>query len=245
MSKITDAIHRAQADRYMWLNPNSSRLEPVVTARQPLSHGSIVVETPPTARTAAAEPSATTTGGIASPAQPTEAARVATAPGAAGTPESWEEAIALVTKQLEACEQQLAKHHGEQVRVQAKIRAAEQLLAEVEREQTGLRAAQEQAVEQAAAVERTRTVWIRQLEALRECAVLSHACRVAEQELHTNTTLITRTTQSQQQITGELAHYQQRGESLRQQVEQLRFKLANALASTGTTEKNDSSDGKA
>ena len=209
MSKITEALHRAELDRNA---ANTAFFVRPQTAPKVSGFSAATVSfSPPVPEVAPAE-------------------------NLSRTQESWEQAIALVTKQLESCEEQMAAHTSEQSHLQARLQAAEELAAKIERERIEIRQAQEQATQKAASLEKTRTLWARQLEALRECAVLSQACRAAEQELKANAACVNQSVASQKRLAEELAQYQQKDQVLRGQVEALRFKLASALASTGTTD---------
>lgn len=237
MSKITDAIRKAESDRGILMGSHDlqgsvRQFEAALLSRR-AGNGQAVVLTASKTTTEAPVTIPTTTG--------TSAVKPPVEKAIGGVSqqyslESWEQAIELVTKKLEECEQRIAEHNGEQVRLQARLKASEELKAEIEREQATIREAQTKAQQQTTLIEKNRTVWLRQLEALRECAVLSQACRVAEGELSANDRLVAQTLSSQEKIADELAHFNQRGEALRQQVVQLRFKLASALASTGTTD---------
>ncbi len=151
-------------------------------------------------------------------------------------PESWDQAIELVKKQLEAYEQRAAQNTGEQVTLNAQLTAHDQLMVTLDHEREALKQRLEEQAKATSAIESEKASWVRQLEALRECQVLSHAASLAEEELRANASLVAHITQSQQRVAQEHHHYQQRGEQLTQLVEQLQFKLGQALAFTGTTD---------
>ena len=156
------------------------------------------------------------------------------APVGAATPEAWDQAIERVRRRLTQHEEQVARTAGEQTRLKAQLAANEQLLGQMEQERQALHERLREGTQTAAAIETTKTSLLRQLDALRECQILSHDCRMAEQELSANTTAVSHLTASQQRVEQELAHYRQRGEALEQDVAQLRFKLSQALAHTDT-----------
>ncbi len=212
MSKITNALHRAELDRSTAYPVFSARPQTIFVKNGRVASGPAAVSFPP------------------APAE------IVPVENISKTLESWEQAIALVAKQLESCEEQMAAQASEQSHLQERLQAAEALTAKIERERIEIRQAQEQATQKAASLEKTRTLWVRQLEALRECAVLSQACRAAEQELKANAECVNQSIASQKRLAEELAQYQQKDQVLRGQVEALRFKLASALASTGTTD---------
>ena len=141
---------------------------------------------------------------------------------------SLDEAIAGAVRQLAESEQQVA--------------ASQQLARQLEQERERLQQRPSEVARTTPALEATRVVRVRQLEALRECQALAHAASSAEEELRANAGRIAQITASQQQLAQELAQHQQQTPVLQQRVEQLRFKLAQALACTGTTSTYDASD---
>ncbi len=147
--------------------------------------------------------------------------------------ESWEEAMALVSKQLQECEQQLANQSSDQAKRQER-------LAQLEEEKKNLSALQLETSEKSVLLEKSRLAWTRQLDALKECALLSRTYREAEQALQANQQRIAATQESQNQLANTLAAYQQQQADLQKQAEQVRFRLANALAATGTTDQRAS-----
>ena len=148
----------------------------------------------------------------------------------------FDKAIERVTQQLAAIETRVARGAGERVRLTAQLQANEQLVAAIGREQIELKQ-QLASVEQAMrAVDADRAAYVRQLDSLRECQVLSHTVRVMEQELAANAKALEAIARTQQHVYQEQAHYQQRAQTLAQQLEGLRFRLAQALAFTGTTD---------
>jgi hypothetical protein len=260
MSKVTNALRRAELDRQMGAGNGTSNLpgylrairdelkEEIRLAEQAFIRRSApAIEGPsalPEPAPASAVESRATGHQTASGTALTTGASVVEGPAAAptdrvvGGPASWDEVIESVRTQLGECEQHAARQTGDQVHLRAQLAASEQLLARIEQERTVLRQRLEQAAHASEAIEQTKAAFIRRLEALRECQVLSHACRMAERELEANGLLITHATQSQQRVTEELAHYQERSDVLQHQVNQLRFQLAKALAVTGTTEQD-------
>lgn len=148
--------------------------------------------------------------------------------------ETWEQALEVVKRRLAESEEQAARHAADETRHKAQLAAGEQVLARVQQEQQDTRQQLEQSQRAAAAAAGTKAVCLRQLEALRDCQVLAHACRATERELSTSIMMVSQATQTQARASAELAHHREREEALRQQVEQLRFQLAKALASTST-----------
>lgn len=213
MSKITDALRRAEAEGAVIRSAYFARPEAAFVPERVISGFS-------------------TTPAAYSPPSPKAQAEEENS----GSLKSWEQAIAQVTKQLERCDEQIAAQAGEQSQLQSRMQAAEALAAKVERERAEIRKAQEQAAEKAASLEKSRMLWARQLEALRECAVISQACRDAEKELKANAESVDRAIALQKRAAEEREHYEQQEIVLRGKVEALRFKLAGALASTGTTD---------
>ncbi len=240
MSKITDAIRKAEIERSAsYPGPEAPRVTQSFTptggdpngskGADALRHGRPVYTVMPTAAAESPRTSATGPSGTDDRTIPAE-------PSAAASPESWDKAIELVKRQLGGYEQQVARQAGELSHLQAQLSASEQLSAKLDQERASLRERLQQETETAAALDRARASWVKQLEALRECQELSHACRMAEQDLEANTAMLARITQSRQQVDVEMVHYQQRCEKLRQQVGQLRFRLGHVLALTGTAE---------
>ena len=86
------------------------------------------------------------------------------------------------------------------------------------------------------AVDEERASWLRRLDSLRECQVLSHTVRVTEQELAANAERLKGIESTQQQVNREREHCDQREQALQQRLTELRFKLGQALAFTGTTD---------
>lgn len=182
--------------------------------------------------TTTSELSASPTSGVAGP-QP---AAIKLSTFTAHPPESWEQAIELVKQKLAAYEQDVARREAERMRLKAQLVASEQLLTHIEQERQRLQQRQEDTDKLSSSMQVAQEAWRRQLEALRECQLLSHAVQMAEQELQANAALIARVSQSQQLVTEELERYRQRGEMHQKHLEQLRFQLAQALVVTGTTD---------
>ena len=228
MSKVMEAIQKAAREQKVTAAGMSAfsvnaKWTNGVLARQPQE---------------ASAPSAPPAAGIACGAeQPADASSRTPGAPSAGSRESWDQALELVKRQLEAHEQRAARQDAEVLKAKAQLAAADALRVQAEREREGARARVEAAERQASELESAKVTWVRQLEALRECQKLSHTAKMAAEELDTNTTLVARITQSQQRAGEDLAYYQQRGEALRQQVEALRFQLAQALTFTGTIER--------
>ena len=157
--------------------------------------------------------------------------------------ESWEQAMEVVKRQLAQYEEQAARQAADQTRLKAQVAATEQLAAQVEAERRRLQGCVAESDQAVASIESTKGVWVRQLEALRECQMLSHAVRMTEEEFQAAALLAQRVRQSQQQVTQELQHHDQRREALAQQLSQLRFQLAKVLACTGTTDQTSDTSG--
>lgn len=170
----------------------------------------------------------------ASPRRDEPGAGGAVAPERIAAVETWEQALEVVKRRLAESEEQAARHAADETRYKAQLAAGEQLIARVQQEQQDARQQLEQSQRSAAASAGTKAVCLRQLEALRDCQVLAHACRVTERELDTSTMMVSQATQTQARASAELTHHREREEALRQHIEQLRYQLAKALASTGT-----------
>ncbi len=152
------------------------------------------------------------------------------------TPSTWEQTLTSVQRELEDAEQDAARCAQEQGRLKAEISACDHTIATLTQQRETLHQQVARSIEAAATLEATTASWRRKLEALRECQVLSHTLRRTEQDLLANTALVAHVTQAQQQVAEELAQHRQRGEALQRQVQELRFRLAQALTSTGTTD---------
>ena len=152
----------------------------------------------------------------------------------AAEPQSWERTIQQLQDQLAACEQQAATQSGEQLSIKAQLAAYEQLATKLEQDRVALRQRLEQTIHAAASVEQTKASYLRQVNALRECQVLSHAAAMTEQELQANATMIASVGRSHEQVGQELARYQQRAAELQKRLEQLQFQLSQAFAFTAT-----------
>lgn len=218
MSKITDAIARAEQDRQLHWTPMR------LSARMP----SETVPTP----TAPAIGTPTTSVIHPRPAAPA----APTAPVAGQLP--LDQAVEAVKQRLAQREQQAARLAQQQLRINAQLTATDQLQAQLEQDRVTLRRQLVDLERSAAAIDAEKTASLQQLDALRECQMLSHAVRVAEQDLSVNTTIITQAVQSQQRAMEELARHRQQGDVLQREVAHLRARLAQALTATGTTEKS-------
>ncbi len=257
MSKITDALDKAQHDRSLRMYTISAPAGPNDAAngasnvREELTWSPQVLrprrpESVPAVAAPTQEPAVRLNDGAPHPVRTTDRSVMVTPATQAGQAngtasvnaascESVDQAIELVKRQLETCEQQAARHTAEQLRLKAHLAASEQLQTQMTQEQSALRQQVEAGAKAAASIESTKAAWVRQLESLRECQVLSHAVRRAIQELKANAAMVTYTAESQRTAAEELAHYQQRGHALQQQVDQLQFRLGQALACAGTT----------
>ncbi len=151
------------------------------------------------------------------------------------TPETVEQAIAVIQDKLSQMERDTARQAGERLRMQAQLTASEGLLAQLEQERKAFQQRLAQMDQAAAELEAAKTTWVKQLSALRECQVLSHELQMAEQSVQAHRILIEHTTQAQQRMAAELADQTQQQMRLQQRVEQLKFQLGHALALTGTT----------
>ncbi len=256
MSKITDALNKAEHDRDVRAHsmsvPSGANgagngkpdlreeltWSPQVLRRRPESVPAIAAPTQESAMCLAGAPQPVhTTDGSTTVARSSQAGQ-ANAPASvnAASAESVDQAIELVKRQLETFEQQAARHTAEQLRVKAELAASEQLQTKIAQEQSALRQQLEAGAKTAASIESTKAAWVRQLESLRECQVLSQAVRRAMQELKANAAMVAHAIESQRKAAEELAQYQQRGHALQNQVDQLQFRLGQALAFTGTTD---------
>ena len=251
MSKITDALHRAEEQRRAQAAPETPlfrRIQPAAPTPQDKANAHLGAPAP-SARQASVSwsgggPAVAPAPDIAPPAasRPTPAGQHVPSDGA-GTVASWDAAIERVTQQLAAIETRVARGAGERVRLTAQLQANEQLVAAIGREQIELKQ-QLASVEQAMrAVDADRAAYVRQLDSLRECQVLSHTVRVMEQELAANAKALEAIARTQQHVYQEQEHYQQRAQALAQQLEGLRFRLAQALAFTGTTDARSANGG--
>lgn len=207
MSKVTDALSRAEQEREIL----------VASANGPhgRSNGSI--------------------GSTGAAVTPSLSQPVAAAPQASATPETVEQAIAVIERKLSEVEQDAARQAGERMRVQAQFTASERLLTQLEQERKAFQQRLAQIDHAAAELETSKGTWVKQLSALRDCQVLSHELQMAERSLQAGRTLIEHTTQSQRQVAAELAQQTQQQTLLQQRVDALKFQLGNALALTGTT----------
>lgn len=203
MSKIFDAVHRAEMERSHHIMESSTDM------RSRFGLVSLGKKREPAAPSSPVKPPADTQNG-----HPRE---------------SLEEATALVTKQLQQCEQQIAEESGIQQQVALR-------LAQVEQQRRELLERQTRSAEKAAQLEKSKTVWMRQLSALRDATALSAAFKQAQQAQQTNQQSLAQNQQLQQRLLQEMNEYQQKDAELKQKAEALRFKLANALAATGTTD---------
>ncbi len=220
MSKITSALTRAEQDRQLEWVP--TRVIRAPASAVPAASGTILPA--PAALLAAATPSVSPTG---------NGAAVAPAAMPAATRQSLDQAITAVKEQLAQREQHVARLTQQQLQVNAQLTAAVQLQTQLEQNRVILRRQLAELEQSASAVDAERTNWLKQLEALRECEMLAHAVRMAEQDLAVNTTMVAQVTQSQQRVADELMHYRQRGEALQQEVAYLRTRLTQALSVSG------------
>ncbi len=156
-------------------------------------------------------------------------------PEAALQPESWEKTMALVKQQLLQHEEQMNQYKDQAESLNARLTESDGLIAKLEQDRQAMRQQMEQISQTIASNEKSRALWVRQLDALKECEQLSQACRAAEQELKDAEGMVEKIAESRRQIEQELVHYQRRGEALRQGIGQLKFRLGQALAATGTT----------
>ena len=229
MSKVMDAMQKAAQEQKVAATGVSA-----LSVNAKWTNGAPARQPQEAPAPSASQAVAVTARGAEHPAE--TSSRIPSAPSA-GSRESWDQALELVKRQLETHEQQAARQDAELVKVKAQLAAAEALRAQAEQERERARTRMDAAQHQVAELESAKVTWVRQLEALRECQKLSHAARMAAEELDANTTLVARIAQSQQRVGEDLAYYQQRGEALRQQVEALRFQLAQALTFTGTIDR--------
>ena len=192
---------------------------PVLKAAAPMPVGTIL------ARPAAAP--------VAPVSAPAEAVKIQ--PHANISPAAWDQAIATVKDQLQTCEQQSARQTGDQVRFKAQLGALDQLIAQLQKDRDQLRQQLEQTGKSSTVLEATKAALSRQLDALRECQVLAYDVRMADQECQASAAVVAHVSQSNQRLASELAHYQDRTNALQQQAQQLKFKLAQAMASASTT----------
>ena len=244
MSKITDALTKAEQERASFglagkpvfsehlhafkqeLHEQIRLAEGALTHQgQNVSAPSVAVDTP------------TLTGPAAIPTPPLSAshgssARVAVAKENAASV-SWDEAIGQAKRQLAECERQAARHAGEQARLQGQMTAAAQFIQDLEQERLVLRQRLEQLAQLTSSIETAKATWARRLEVLQGYQLLAHEAKMAEEELRANAALVEQMSQSQQRVAAELAHYQQRSQALEQRVTELKFQVAQALASTG------------
>jgi len=178
---------------------------------------------------------------------PVQAWKPAPAPAAAQTeavtikphanlsPASWDQAITLVKEQLQTCEQQAARQAGDQVRFRAQLDALETLLAQLQEERDQIRQKLEHTTKTNSALEAAKASLSRQLDALRECQILAYDVRMADQECQASAAVVAHVSQSNQRMANELSHYQDRTNALQHQAQQLKFKLAQAMASASTS----------
>ena len=217
MSKLIDAVKKAEQERTQELHEETGWVRRTfdLSPRQ-------AVQTVPSS------PSPTPSNGLQG--------SVNISTGQATVSESWEQAMELVKRQLAEYERRSAHQEAAQVRLKAQLVACEQLMVQMDQERNTLRQRLEEMAKAASTIETEKVVWLRQMEALRECQALSQAVRTAAQEQQANALLVTQISESQQRTAEELTQYQQRGEALHKHLEQLRFRLAQALAFTGTTD---------
>ena len=253
MSKITDALHKADADRRRQAEqsarPASGYFQ---TLKEELWEEVRDLEEALSRRGAPAAPpqgpAASGTAGVATdppsppaiPAAPVQAKkdhRVPAAPPVSpATPEAWDQRLQRARQQLAGYEQRSARKHAEQDSLKAKLGACEQLLVDAQQEQAELQERLATIVAEAASIETERVSWKRRVEALHECQLLVEEAKAAEQDLQANAAMAAQVVQSQQQIAQELSRYQARGEMLQKRLDQLRFRLGQALALTGTVD---------
>lgn len=176
-------------------------------------------------------------GRLSPPVAPAREGAASPAPSAAlPTADSWERAIERVKEELESCERELARQNAETLHIKAQLASTEQLIAHLTQQQAGLQQRLAELDRMSTTLNEARGSWQRQLEALRECQLLSHAAKMAERELAANTVMVKQIADSQQGVSDELAHYEQRGALLQQHIDRIRFELSKALAWTGTTD---------
>ena len=222
MSKITDALARAEAGRRA-----SSAGEPARPLKQELWEEVRDLEKAFSRRTtpAASPPGPAKQDGNGVPAVP---------PPPPEPFEAWDQKLQRAQSQLMFYEQQATRKRAEQETLRAKLGVCEQLLVDVKQEQAELQERLETVADEAASVETERLSWKRQVDALRECQLLAGEVKVAEQELQTNAGMVAQILQAQQEIAQELARHQEHGQALQKRLDQLRFRLGQVLAFTGT-----------
>ena len=143
------------------------------------------------------------------------------APGSSptGSPVALDEAVARAARQVEAVQQQLASQQAEQIRLTVRLAESAQLIKNAEQERQRLAQRLGEVTETTASLETARASQLRRLEALRECQALAADAKKTEEELRANALVI--------------SQHEDRARVLQQHLEQIRFKLAQALAVYG------------
>ena len=248
MSKITDALRRAESERVDargligglgFTGDAQVREHESVEEIRWVEHAASPSESAPSPL----RPPAPAAGWSVVTSTPSQALQSITTPGAVnGDPPlppatvstaSWEQALVALTQQLGIVEQQAAQQAADQARVAAQLSALDQIVTQYEQERALLRTRLEQASKVKEAREAEKASLQRRLAALQECQVLAHEVRMAEQEAQASAAVIAQIVQSKQRLADELLRYQQRADALQQQVRELKVQLEQALASSG------------
>ena len=161
-----------------------------------------------------------------------EAARTSALQPPVVSQDAWEQAIQSYEAKLLEQEQRAAHQQWEAAVLAAQVAAHEQAADELAARLGGLRQQLAVAAQAGASVQAEKAAILRRLSALRDCRALSHACRMAKQELAATTQLIAQAAQSQQRMAEELTRHQQRSAQLQQAVATLQTQLTQALAQT-------------
>lgn len=236
MSKITDALQRAAQERVTRLAAQAPANGFFGALKQELREEFGWSRGAPKPNGAPLEHQVAAGSGATPPTPAATSAGMKPAEPHSTSPEAVEHAIEVVMRQLEASSEDVAKRAAEECELRAQLAAAEQLAGHVEAQRRTLSQRLEDARQRAQALEQAKAAWQRQLEALRECQRLSHGIRVVQDEARANNVMLAQMTQFQQRVAEDAAHYQQRGEALRERIEQLRQRLQRTLALTGTVD---------
>lgn len=248
MSKTTDALNRAEEERRaaqgakfsgyfqalkQELQDEIRWVEEAVRRREPANGAAQAAIPAPAAPVVPAQPAPKI-----EPPAPVQTEAVVIKPQSNLSPASWDQAIALIKDQLQTCEQQSARQAGDVVRFRAQLDALESLITQLTHEREQIAQKLEQTSKTSASLEQAKASLSRQLDALRECQVLAYDVRMADQECQASAAVVAHIGQSNQRMANELAHYQDRTNSLQQQAQQLKFKLAQAMAAASTAPAN-------
>jgi chromosome segregation ATPase len=225
----------------------SHATQPVDTA-SPSTDPVIEVYTPPTPAAVALSMTASPSVAPAPPAvtqdapKPSEATKPipiksvsigAAKDAVSASPQRCDQAVQHIREELVKCEQQVARQHGERSSIEAKLEAHDHVAVQVEQERLALRRLLEHTTQDASSIEAARAGLKRQLDALRDSQILSHAVKIAEDELRANAAMIEQIGRSQQRLAAEMAYYQERAAAVKQQAEELQVRLAQTLSQAG------------